>query len=118
MAASPRPSAPGPHPPPSLRGSGDQAPDPPRAPGGWHQHDDGPLHAHGEDHTHEAPGPDAQTLWSVGIDVGSSTTHMTVSQLVVGRPQSVVHHKPEVLERRLVYRSPITFTPFVDDVTI
>jgi len=82
------------------------------------------LHAHGEDaahgadHTHHAPGPDAQTLWSVGIDVGSSTTHLTVSQLVVGRPQSVVHRKPEVLERRLVYRSPISFTPFVDDVTI
>jgi ethanolamine utilization protein EutA len=61
---------------------------------------------------------DARTLWSVGIDVGSSTTHMTVSQLVVGRPNNVVHRKPEVLERRLVYRSPITFTPFLDDVTI
>src|SRR5262249_2108043 len=31
---------------------------------------------------------------------------------------SVVHRKPEVLERHLVYRSPIVFTPFLDDVTI
>src|SRR5262249_59078761 len=36
----------------------------------------------------------------------------------VGRPNSVVHRKPEVLERHLVYRSPIVFTPFLDDVTI
>jgi len=135
MAGPQRSPAPGPQSAPSARGrggqyahnpasAGSQAPDPPRAPGGWHQHGDGTLHAHGDDpahgadHTHDAPGPDAQTLWSVGIDIGSSTTHMTVSQLIVGRPQSVVHHKPEVLERRLVYRSPITFTPFLDDVTI
>lgn len=86
------------------------------------------THAHGHGHAHGAPHEqghehshvveDGRTLWAVGIDVGSSTTHMTVSQLVVGRPNSVVHRKPEVLARRLVYRSPIAFTPFLDDVTI
>jgi ethanolamine utilization protein EutA len=96
---------------------------PPRVPAAWHSHDGGALHAHdgqehGHEHGHEAAPLDARILWSVGVDVGSSTTHLTVSQLVVGRPNNVVHRKPEVLERRLVYRSPITFTPFVDDVTI
>jgi ethanolamine utilization protein EutA len=90
----------------------------------WHRHGGSAPHLHeraaehGHDHSHDVEVFDARTLWSVGIDVGSSTTHMTVSQLVVGRPNNVVHRKPEVLERRLVYRSPITFTPFRDDVTI
>ena len=96
---------------------------PPRVPAAWHSHDGGPLHAHdGPEHDHDhadedAP-LDARTLWSVGIDVGSSTTHLTISQLVVGRPNNVVHRKPEVLERRLVYRSRIRFTPFLDEMAI
>lgn len=84
--------------------------------GAGHAHAHGPADAH--DHWHAHAAGDALRLWSVGIDVGSSTTHLTVSQLLVGHPNSVVHRKPEVLERRLVYRSPITFTPFRDDVTI
>lgn len=55
---------------------------------------------------------------SVGIDVGSSTTHLILSRLVVGRRDSHFHRKPEVLERRTIYRSPVIFTPFLDDSTI
>src|SRR5437764_14684009 len=110
----------------SMAAAGKQAPMPGTAhsPGPWHSHDGAAPHVHehshepGHEHTHDAEILDARTLWSVGIDVGSSTTHMTVSQLVVGRPNNVVHRKPEVLERRLVYRSPIAFTPFLDDITI
>ncbi|MEA2987442.1 MAG: ethanolamine utilization protein EutA, partial [Alphaproteobacteria bacterium] len=51
---------------------------------------------------------------SVGIDVGSSTTHLTISRLVVGRRDSHFHRKPEVLERVAIYRSPVIFTPFED----
>jgi ethanolamine utilization protein EutA len=80
--------------------------------------DPGDEHDHGPGHDHTHPDGDVVQLWSVGIDVGSSTTHMTVSQLLVGHPNSVVHRKPEVLERRLVYRSPIRFTPFLDAETI
>jgi ethanolamine utilization protein EutA len=85
-----------------------------------HSHglDPGDEHDHvpGQEHVHL--GEDALALWSVGIDVGSSTTHLTVSQLIIGHPNNVVHHKPEVLDRHLVYRSPIRFTPFVDATTI
>ncbi len=55
---------------------------------------------------------------SVGIDVGSSTTHLTISELVVGRLASHFHRKPEVLRRQVVYRSPIMFTPFLPNGTI
>lgn len=55
---------------------------------------------------------------SVGIDVGSSTTHLILSQLCVGRRDSHFHRKPEVLERRTIYKSPIIFTPYADVDTI
>ena len=55
---------------------------------------------------------------SVGIDVGSSTTHLTLSELVVGRPASHFRRKPEVLRRQVIYRSPIMFTPFGPDGAI
>lgn len=56
--------------------------------------------------------PTETRLKSVGIDVGSSTTHLTISELVIGRRDSHFHRKPEVLARQIIYRSPITFTPF------
>jgi ethanolamine utilization protein EutA len=57
-------------------------------------------------------------LKSVGIDVGSSTTHLTISELVIGRRDSHFHRKPEILDRRAIYRSPVMFTPFVNEGTI
>jgi ethanolamine utilization protein EutA len=57
-------------------------------------------------------------LKSVGIDIGSSTTHLTMSELVVGRRDSHFHRKAEVLDRRVTYRSPILFTPFLSEGTI
>jgi ethanolamine utilization protein EutA len=55
---------------------------------------------------------------SVGIDVGSSTTHLILSRLGVGWRDSHFHRKPEILERQTIYRSPVIFTPFLDDSTI
>jgi ethanolamine utilization protein EutA len=61
----------------------------------------------------------AETIFkSIGIDVGSSTTHLTISDLVIGRRDSHFHRKPEILERRAIYRSPVMFTPFLDEGTI
>ncbi len=56
--------------------------------------------------------PAETRLKSVGIDVGSSTTHLTISELIIGRRDSHFHRKPEVLGREIIYRSPIVFTPF------
>ena len=62
-------------------------------------------------HEHEgAEGPHTH-LTSVGIDVGSSTSHLMFSQLLIGYP-SLYQRKPTVLERKVIARSPILMTPF------
>lgn len=72
-----------------------------------HQHD----HDHGGGaipHTH---------LTSVGIDIGSSTSHLMFSELTVGYP-SPHQRRPEVLSRRIINRSRILLTPFSADWNI
>lgn len=75
-------------------------------------------HGHGDHgHDHEgAVGPHAH-LTSVGIDIGSSTSHLMFSQLLIGYP-SVLQRKPIVLERNVIARSPILLTPFSGDWNI
>ena len=67
-------------------------------------------HGHGEHgHDHEgAVGPHTH-LTSVGIDIGSSTSHLMFSQLLIGYP-SVLQRKPIVLERNVIARSPMSFS--------
>jgi ethanolamine utilization protein EutA len=70
---------------------------------------------HGEHgHDHEgAVGPHTH-LTSVGIDIGSSTSHLMFSRLLIGYP-SVLQRKPIVLERAVIARSRILLTPFSGD---
>jgi ethanolamine utilization protein EutA len=70
-----------------------------------HQH-------HGHDHD-GAFGPHTH-LTSVGIDIGSSTSHLMFSQLLIGYP-SLHERRPVVLERRVIARSRILLTPFAGD---
>jgi ethanolamine utilization protein EutA len=70
---------------------------------------------HGHDHD-GAVGPHTH-LTSVGIDIGSSTSHLMFSQLLIGYP-SVLQRKPIVLERNVIARSPILLTPFSGDWNI
>ena len=70
---------------------------------------------HGHDHE-GAMGPHTH-LTSVGIDIGSSTSHLMFSQLLIGYP-SVLQRKPIVLERNVISRSPILLTPFSGDWNI
>jgi ethanolamine utilization protein EutA len=68
-------------------------------------------------HDHEgAVGPHTH-LTSVGIDIGSSTSHLMFSRLLIGYP-SVLQRKPLVLERHVIARSPILLTPFSGDWNI
>jgi ethanolamine utilization protein EutA (predicted chaperonin) len=75
-------------------------------------------HGHGDHgHDHEgAVGPHTH-LTSVGIDIGSSTSHLMFSRLLIGYP-SVLQRKPIVLERNVIARSPILLTPFSSDWNI
>jgi ethanolamine utilization protein EutA len=56
-------------------------------------------------------------LASVGIDIGSSTSHLMFSRLLIGYP-SLLQRKPIVVERNVIARSPILLTPFSGDWNI
>lgn len=73
-----------------------------------HQH-------HGHEHD-GALGPHTH-LTSVGIDIGSSTSHLMFSQLMIGYP-SLHQRRPQILERRVIARSRILLTPFSGDWNI
>jgi ethanolamine utilization protein EutA len=78
-----------------------------------HQH-----HGHGNHgHDHEGlVGPHTH-LTSVGIDIGSSTSHLMFSRLLIGYP-SLLQRKPIVVEREVIARSRILLTPFSGDWNI
>jgi ethanolamine utilization protein EutA len=78
-------------------------------------HEHGGHGDHGHDHE-GAVGPHTH-LTSVGIDIGSSTSHLMFSRLLIGYP-SVLQRKPLVLERQVIARSPILLTPFSGDWNI
>src|SRR5438094_10611969 len=70
-----------------------------------HQH-------HGHDHG-DGAGPHTH-LTSVGIDIGSSTSHLMFSQLRIGYP-SPHERKPQILERIVNARATILLSPFAGD---
>ncbi|OGQ77991.1 MAG: hypothetical protein A3F90_08525 [Deltaproteobacteria bacterium RIFCSPLOWO2_12_FULL_60_19] len=72
---------------------------------------------HHHDHDHEGTAEPHTHLVSVGIDIGSSTSHLMFSRLAVGYP-SVHRRRPEILERKVISRSPVLLTPFAGDWNI
>ncbi len=59
-------------------------------------------------------------LLSVGIDIGSSTSHLVFSRLCLGRERSFLNPSNRflLLDRELIYESEIIFTPLIDQYTI
>ena len=57
-------------------------------------------------------------LITVGVDVGSSTTHLVFSRLHLQRLAQSLSSRFVVVERKEIHRSPILLTPFTDDATI
>jgi ethanolamine utilization protein EutA len=62
--------------------------------------------------------PDWLRLTSVGIDIGSSTSHLIFSRLVMRRRSREMSSEFEVVYREVLYRSPILLTPYSDPDTI
>lgn len=62
--------------------------------------------------------PDWLRLTSVGIDIGSSTSHLMFSKLVMRRRSTEMSSEFEVVFRQVIYRSPILLTPYSDPDTI
>ncbi|MFX0093230.1 MAG: ethanolamine ammonia-lyase reactivating factor EutA [Candidatus Hodarchaeota archaeon] len=61
-----------------------------------------------------------ETKWitSVGIDVGTATTHLIFSKLLLAQDPRSRTQKFEVQDRKIVYRGKIHFTPLLDPETI
>jgi ethanolamine utilization protein EutA len=59
-------------------------------------------------------------MLSVGIDIGSSTSHLVFSRLTLGRERSFLNptNRFMLVDREIVYESNIIFTPLIDRYTI
>jgi ethanolamine utilization protein EutA len=53
-------------------------------------------------------------LTSVGVDIGSSTSHVVFSQIVLEKNDQSRTEKFEIKERKILHSGPIHFTPFKD----
>ncbi len=58
------------------------------------------------------------TLNSVGIDIGSSTSHLIFSRLTLRRQGMALSSRFVVVNREMLHESPILLTPYVDKTTI
>lgn len=57
-------------------------------------------------------------LNSVGIDIGSSTSHLIFSRLTLRRQGVALSSRFVVVNREIIHESPILLTPYVDKTTI
>ena len=57
-------------------------------------------------------------ILSVGVDVGSSTSHLVFSNLLLKRDQRSVTRRFNIQERNIIYEGRIIHTPLLDDKTI
>lgn len=83
------------------------------------------------DHEHEGPSEAeqaavAQLIWeqdtlelrTVGIDIGSSTTHLLFAKVTLRRQAQGLSSRFTVVDRQVLWRSPIMLTPFLADGAI
>jgi ethanolamine utilization protein EutA len=57
-------------------------------------------------------------ILSVGVDVGSATSHLVFSNLVLKRDERSVSRRFQIQERNIMYEGRIINTPFLDNKTI
>lgn len=57
-------------------------------------------------------------LLTVGIDIGSSTSHLLFARVVLRREKEDLSSRFVVIDRQVLWRSPILLTPFLPDGTI
>src|SRR5712692_1496742 len=86
------------------------------------------LHEEYEDDENEADMPmdEDHPMWkserisltSVGIDIGSSTSHLIFSRLLLRRQGIALSSRFVVVNREILHESPILLTPYIDKTTI
>ncbi|HWP56432.1 MAG TPA: ethanolamine ammonia-lyase reactivating factor EutA [Candidatus Acidoferrales bacterium] len=88
----------------------------------FHEGHDGEHEDHGDpaefDENHPMWRSERIALTSVGIDIGSSTSHLIFSRLILRRQGIALSSRFVVVSREIVYESPIMLTPYVDKTTI
>jgi len=58
-------------------------------------------------------------IYSIGVDIGTSTTEVIISKLKIKNVLSTSLVEETIIEdKEIIYKSPIVFTPLLDDVTI
>jgi len=78
------------------------------------------------DHLHVIPDEINETAWSadnvelttVGIDIGSSTSHLMFARVHLQRLGTAMSSRFVVVHRKLLWQSPIRLTPYLPDYTI
>ena len=68
----------------------------------------------------------AQAIWeqetvelrTVGIDIGSSTSHLLFARVTLKRQSQSLSSRFVVVDRQVIWRSPIMLTPFLTDGSI
>jgi ethanolamine utilization protein EutA len=82
-------------------------------------HYDGHVAAHAVADPHDDPDVDSPFYWrdnvvivSIGIDIGSSTSHLSFSRLKLRREFQGLSSRFVVVERAVLWESPITLTPY------
>src|SRR5262245_48197195 len=88
-------------------------------------HDTDFLHEH-SDLTEADRAEIARYIWSqetvelktVGIDIGSSTSHLLFAKVLLQRQSQGLSSRFVVIHRQVIWRSPIILTPFLPDGTI
>jgi ethanolamine utilization protein EutA len=87
-------------------------------------HDDDEQHFH--EWSEDAKNALAEVIWktenieltTVGIDIGSSTSHLMFARVHLQRKSQLLSSQFVVVRRDILWRSPILLTPFLADYTI
>ena len=61
---------------------------------------------------------ESKQLTSIGIDIGSSTSHVIFSELILEKDPKSRTEKFEIKERRILHSGEIHLTPFIDNEII
>ncbi|MGY5872507.1 MAG: ethanolamine ammonia-lyase reactivating factor EutA [Candidatus Thorarchaeota archaeon] len=59
-----------------------------------------------------------RVLTSVGVDIGSSTSHVVFSKIVLEKDAKVPSEKFEIVDREILHSGPIHLTPFKDQYNV
>jgi ethanolamine utilization protein EutA len=79
---------------------------------------DGRRHGPDTQHDQAVNGLERLTLHSAGLDIGSATSHLTISRVVLKRRGAELSSQWVVAERTELYRSEVALTPYRDDARI